>query len=319
MQKKNQPHDRFIKDLMENIDFAKKFFTTEHINPEVQQGMDWNTLELWDTALLGEDGKPLYADVLYRVLTKDQQEAFIIFNHERKPDRTLPIRRLGYKLGTLKKTIKQKKEPALIYFITWYNGPAPYPYPRRITDYFTWSQLAAKLFLEDEIIVVKEIPDEELSKHGEVSILEVFMKHGDDPNFLQWLIDHPEIAQQLAENKYIKRAIEYLVEVGYYTEEELLAAFAKISNKLKEIMLTTRQRIEERGIQQGIKQGMQQGMQQGIQQGIQQGMQQGMQQGREQGMQARSLEIARTMFQAGEPIERVARWTGLSEASIRSL
>ena len=147
--------------------------------------------------------------------------------------------------------------------------------------------------------MVKEIPDEELSKHGEVSILEVFMKHGDDPNFLQWLIDHPEIAQQLAENKYIKRAIEYLVEVGYYTEEELLAAFAKISNKLKEIMLTTRQRIEERGIQQGIKQGMQQG--------------------REQGMQARSLEIARTMFQAGEPIERVARWTGLSEASIRSL
>ena len=163
--------------------------------------------------------------------------------------------------------------------------------------------------------MVKEIPDEELSKHGEVSILEVFMKHGDDPNFLQWLIDHPEIAQQLAENKYIKRAIEYLVEVGYYTEEELLAAFAKISNKLKEIMLTTRQRIEERGIQQGIKQGMQHGIQQGMQQGIQQGMQQG----REQGMQARSLEIARTMFQAGEPIERVARWTGLSEASIRSL
>ena len=143
--------------------------------------------------------------------------------------------------------------------------------------------------------MVKEIPDEELSKHGEVSILEVFMKHGDHPNFLQWLIDHPEIAQQLAENKYIERAIEYLVEVGYYTEEELLAAFKKISNKFTEVMLTTRQRIEERGIQQG------------------------MQQGREQGMQARSLEIARTMFQAGEPIERVARWTGLSEASIRSL
>ena len=41
--------------------------------------------------------------------------------------------------------------------------------------------------------------------------------------------------------------------------------------------------------------------------------------GRQQGMQARSFEIARNMLQAGEPIERVARWTGLSEASIRSL
>ena len=158
---------------MENIDFAKKFFKTDHINLEVQEAMDWDTLELWDTALLGEDGKQIQADVLYRVFTKDQQEAFIIFNHERKPDKTLPIRRLEYKLGTLKKTIKQNKQPALIYFITWYNGPAPYPYKSNITDYFTWSQLAAKLLLEDEIIVVKEIPDEELAKQGEVNILEV--------------------------------------------------------------------------------------------------------------------------------------------------
>ena len=256
MKEKNQPHDRFIKDLMENIDFAKKLFKTQHINLEVQQEMDWDTLELWDTALVGENNKQIYADVVYRVFTKDQQEAFIIFNHERKPDRTLPIRRLEYKLGTLKKAIKQKKQSALIYFITWYNGPAPYPYARSITAYFTRSQLAAKLLLQDEIVVVKEIPDEELSKHGEVNILEVFMKYGDNPNFPQWLIAHREIAQQLAENKYIERAIEYLLEVGHHKEEDLLAAFEKTSNKLKETMLTTRQRIEKRGIEQGIQQGL---------------------------------------------------------------
>ena len=287
MKKKNQPHDRFVKDLMENIDFAKKFFQTDHINLEVQEEMDWDTLELWDTALLGEDGKQIYADVLYRVFTKDQQEAFIIFNHERKPDKILPVRRLEYKLGTLKKAIKQEKESALIYFITWYNGPAPYPYQKSIIDYFTWRQLAAKLLLEDEIIVVKEIPDEELSKHGEVSILEVFMKHVDNPNFPQWLIDHPEIAQQLAENKYIERSIEYLLEVGYHKEEDLLAAFEK-TPKLKEIMLTTRERIEKRGI--------------------------------EQGMQTRSLEIARNMLhQLGLGIETVQQATGLSRQELARL
>ena len=57
-----------------DIDFAKKFFKTDHINLEIQEAMDWDTLELWDTALLGEDGKQIYADVLYRVFTKDQQE-----------------------------------------------------------------------------------------------------------------------------------------------------------------------------------------------------------------------------------------------------
>ena len=45
----------------------------------------------------------------------------------------------------------------------------------------------------------------------------------------------------------------------------------------------------------------------------------GMQEGMQEGMQTREIEIARNMYHAGEPLERVARWTGLSEASIRSL
>ena len=51
----------------------------------------------------------------------------------------------------------------------------------------------------------------------------------------------------------------------------------------------------------------------------QEGMQKGMQKGRQEGRQEEKLGIARNMFQAGEPIERVARWTGLSETSILSL
>lgn len=268
---------------MEDIDFAKKFFQTPHINTEVQQEMDWDTLELWDTALVGENNKQIYADVIYRVFTKDQQAAFIIFNHERKPDRTLPIRRLEYKLGTLKKAIKQHKHPALIYFFTWYNGPSPYPYAKSITDYFTHTQLAAKLLLEDEIVVVKEIPDEDLAKHGEVNILEIFMKYADDARFPQWLVDHPQIAQQLANNKYIERSIEYLLEVGHHAEKDLLEAFEATSPKLAKTMLTTRQQIEQRG------------------------------------MQAMGLEIARSMIRAQEPKEKVSKFTGLTLQQVEHL
>ena len=41
--------------------------------------------------------------------------------------------------------------------------------------------------------------------------------------------------------------------------------------------------------------------------------------GMERGRQEEKLGIARTMYRSGESLERVARWTGLSEASIRSL
>ena len=45
----------------------------------------------------------------------------------------------------------------------------------------------------------------------------------------------------------------------------------------------------------------------------------GIEQGIERGRQEEKLGIARTMYRSGESLERVARWTGLSEASIRSL
>ena len=52
---------------------------------------------------------------------------------------------------------------------------------------------------------------------------------------------------------------------------------------------------------------------------IDKGIEQGIEQGMERGRQEEKLGIARTMYRSGESLERVARWTGLSEASIRSL
>lgn len=41
--------------------------------------------------------------------------------------------------------------------------------------------------------------------------------------------------------------------------------------------------------------------------------------GRKKGMEERSLEIAREMLQDGEPIEKIIRYTGLSENEISGL
>ena len=299
MKQKNQPHDRIVKALMEHAAFAKKLFETQHINPEVQQAMEWATLELWDTALVGENNKQIIADVIYRVFTKEAQEAFIIVNHERKPDRTLPIRRLEYKLGTLKKAIKQNKQPALIYFFTLYNGPSPYPYERSIKDYFSHQQLAESLLLKDEIIVVKEIPDEELLRQGEVSVLTIFLKYADDPSFPQWLIDHKEAAEQFAENTYIDRCIEYLLEVSEHTEEDLLAAFEAAAPQLKKTMLTTRQQIEKRVMKVGRKEGKKEGIQ--------------------LGRQELQEEMAERMLLKGMDVHLIEDLTGLSSQEIMKL
>jgi predicted transposase/invertase (TIGR01784 family) len=53
--------------------------------------------------------------------------------------------------------------------------------------------------------------------------------------------------------------------------------------------------------------------------GREQGRQEGREEGREQGLQEGRIEIAREMKKEGDPIEKIARITGLSKEQIENL
>ena len=294
MKKRDQPHDRFYKDLMQDIEVAREFLLN-YLDQDIRARIDWDTLALYDTSLIGEANKQLYADVMYAAQTKQHKsEVFFILNHQRKADPLLPIRQLEYILGTLKKSIKQKKQPAFILQLTWYNGKkGPYPYAQSIFDYFQEKELARKLLASPcPIINAHQISDQELASHQKTNVLELFMKYGDNPELLEWLEVHEDIARKLEKNKYISRSLEYVSEVGCHRLEDLLTTFEKVSAKLKETMLTTAQQIR--------KEGMQQGMQ--------------------QGMQTRNLEIAKNMLlNLHLGMEVVQKATGLSRAELKKL
>ena len=57
----------------------------------------------------------------------------------------------------------------------------------------------------------------------------------------------------------------------------------------------------------------------GREEGEKKGIEKGIKQGRQEGMQARNLEIAKQMLEDGEPIEKIQKWTGLSEEKISAL
>ena len=135
-----------------------------------------------------------------------------IVNHETNPDALLPIRKYGYVLGALKKLRKQKIEPDFAYFVTWQSGDKiPEGHPKSLCDYFKNPELARKLLLEDDVIVAQEVPDEKLLESGEASLLLIFMKYARSPEFLDWLKEHKEVAEQFAEHKYIDRAVTHLL------------------------------------------------------------------------------------------------------------
>ena len=86
MKKRDQPHDRFYKDLMQDIEVAREFLLN-YLDQDIRARIDWDTLALYDTSLIGEANKQLYADVMYAAQTKQHKsEVFFILNHQRKAD-----------------------------------------------------------------------------------------------------------------------------------------------------------------------------------------------------------------------------------------
>ena len=74
----------------------------------------------------------------------------------------------------------------------------------------------------------------------------------------------------------------------------------------KSVLFTAR----DEGIREGIKQGMKQGKKQGKKEGVKEGKKQGLKEG--------LLLVARKMLQAGEPVEKIAAITGLSNKEIEN-
>ena len=181
--------------------------------------------------------------------------------------------------------------------MTRYNGQThPYPYARSVVDYFEHRELARKiLFDTHQVIDLHAYPDEVLASHKQLSVLELFMKHADNPALPKWLEANAELTKKLAAHKYIERSLRSISDAGYHRIEALLNSLGKVSEKLKEDMLTTTQQIERSALKEGIQLGMQ------------------------EGRQEEKLGIAKEMLQDKMPKEQISKWTGLSEAELAQL
>ena len=312
VRKRNQPHDRVYKGVMAEPRIAR-LFLEKHMDPEVKNRVDFNTLQITDPSSLGQDHKQLYADVVYKALTKDtRREIFFILNHERNPCRFLPIRILEYILGTVRKMFKPgKRKPAFAYHITLYNGKTKeYPYPKSIGEFFDKEdrELAQYLLLSSHKVVnLNNYTDDELAEQGEIGPFQLVLKHASEPYFLSWVKKRPDLAYKIATDSNAEQLITYITEVRHEEEEEIRRIFADISSKLEKNMLTTAERIRRAGIKEGVEQGIERGMERGIEQGM------------ERGRELRDTEIVTHMLRAKVPEAQISFFTGMDHAKVAEI
>ena len=126
--------------------------------------------------------KKSFSDIVYKLKTKDQKQAFIyvLLEHQSRSDPTMPLRLWEYMLRLVRNHLNKTggEELLLTYPVVLYNGASPYNAPRNLWDMFKDPILAKEFLTKDhKLIDLQSEADEGIQKKNHIALLEYTMKH----------------------------------------------------------------------------------------------------------------------------------------------
>ena len=280
--------DPFVSLSLEQFPIFKSIIK-QHIPKYLKKLLDLETLRRNDRVNTNPKVKTNRGDISYKVDFKTGGTLIIHLEHQSTPDILMPFRFLQYAADNILAYFrKHKKTPWIIQLLLYHGKKSPYPYQTSLQDYYSfypdWGK--KELTLRFHLIDLTQLSDKEILKHGDCALLELLLKHGRDGKFELDAAAYRSVFQKCISavgQWYISAILTYVASLEEAAGKKIYKFLEEVFTEKQSIIMTYGEHLIQ------------------------------------EGMQTRSLEIARNMFQSGESIERVSRWTGLSEASIRSL
>ena len=340
MKKTPLSHDAFFKKSLSIPQLSLEYMQM-HLPQEVKKVVDLSTLKMQQDSFVEKSLKKQISDVLFSCKTNDgQEEAFVylLCEHQSTPDRLMAYRLYKYVFAIIdrhmEKNPKEKSFP-LIYPMVFYNGKKAHNCPMSLHELFKHPDIAKKVLYENyHLIDVHKIPDDELSRNKWAGAMQFFMKHVYKRDMEALLM---QFADSLREITIEVAGVDFLANILWYNkdsikqgdEHKLKKVLKKIVNKeeAENIMGTFGEKYFNVGMEKGKEEGMIIGMEKGVVLGIEKGMEKGVVLGMEKGMKKgvvlgmenRTIEIAIRMLEEKESLDKIVRFTNLSEKQILRL
>lgn len=303
------PYDALFKTFLNDRVVAKDFLCC-HLPANIKARCDWSTLAIQSPAFVEPDLRQHFADILYSVQINDRPGYILcLIEHETQPSPLTAWRMHRYAVAAIQRHLEQEGGSVLplVVPLLFYRGKrTPYPYSTTVTDYFYDPVLAKEVWMGAyPLIDLSVIPDDELRTHKSVALLEIVQKNIDDLDLLEML---PDICDGFGRTELSPKLVVSLLHFLYNVGEcsDYSAFFEKIAHEnphYRENVMTIAQQLRQEGRKEGWQEGEQLGLQKGRQEGLQEGLQ----------------KMARSMLSEHEPIEKIARYTGLTEDEIMLL
>ena len=205
---------------------------------------------------------------------------------------------LGQEMRNVSNARTGDKYPPLVFNICIYVGPkSPYPYSFDLFNCFKDPDLARQvLFKPASALDLTTIPENDLAVYKDLDVYLHLLKQAVHKKFLNWVENHIEEITKLYDSKYAEEGVFYMLKAEEEVDPEvLIEKLRSIVNDKNNITMSAAQKLIDRGVQKG------------------------MQLGEEKGTFIKAIEIARSMLQDKEPIERIIKWTGLGKAELEKI
>ena len=290
-------HDRLFKDLLNDRKFAVSFLK-QYLPIELGALVNWNSVKLNSANVehVRQQHKTNHkqkeaSDLAFHFSFKDGRNGacFVHIEFQTTDDKTIIVRtrhyQTSYLLDFIKRNKKSKKLP-LVVSIIYYANAKPFSHSLDIYDHFENSELAREHAFTTRFIDLSKLTDKELLKHGYIAGLECILKCVAEKNVDAKLeiISH---AIKSYDSFARQTLIRYLANHSGMEKQTVSDRMIKTQPTLENDMKTVAQQWIDEGIEKGVEQGLE--------------------------------TVARNMLSEGDPIEKVARVTGLSPMQLKTI
>lgn len=174
--RRNRPHDKVFRKTFRRVEHARGVLR-QLVGEDIAQQLDWRSLRVEPGTYVEEALRDMMSDLLFSVRFRGSERralVYLLWDHQRQPDRLMPLRLHNYGGRALYDYIQSKDAipgyvPTLVPLLV-YQGPGAWPGPYLLSDLSQLPGEPAPPVFMDLSMIVHDLHDDSLSP-SELTVL----------------------------------------------------------------------------------------------------------------------------------------------------
>ncbi|WP_438315192.1 Rpn family recombination-promoting nuclease/putative transposase [Sporosarcina sp. FA9] len=284
------PHDKFFKETMGNVETAKDFLMN-YLPDSVMRVVNLDTLEPQKDSFISPELEESFSDLLFQVdILGKESYLYFLFEHKSYPDKGLVFQLLKYMVEIWEAKMHKEyvKGLPIIIPLVMYHGTSNWRTVSSLGEMLLgYDELPEdlKIFVpnfEHVLYDVSTYTDEDIKGKAQTRILltllrDIFTKDGDklQESILRSIHYLNELEDRQTGTEYLETIIRYVLSAGKsLTKHNVKKMITQIETNYpegSEVTMTMAETWMEEGMEKGLKKGMEEGMEKGILKGREEG------------------------------------------------